>query len=179
MEIIALTSDSLRLCVFARKISFVVWAREKKMGIFYSRIFLSLSTCFKYGTHVHYSLTVNIAEVVAQLQEKSLRIFDFESEVFAGQGVAIFENRMVGGREMVFCGRRIGDAVSIGKLGRLLIKGEEWLKGASPTLTCSRSGVIMPSYCERVDLSMVEGSATFSMRERVDADISQGGGHLY
>jgi hypothetical protein len=51
--------------------------------IFFSRIFLSLSTCLKYGTHVHYSLTVNIAEEVAQLQEKSWRIFDFALQVVA------------------------------------------------------------------------------------------------
>jgi hypothetical protein len=41
-------------------------------GIFFSRIFLSLWTWFIFGTHVHYLLNVNIAEEVAQLQEKSL-----------------------------------------------------------------------------------------------------------
>jgi hypothetical protein len=30
---------------------------------------------------------------VAQLQEKSFRNYDYESEVIAGEGVAIFENR--------------------------------------------------------------------------------------
>jgi hypothetical protein len=46
--------------------------------IFFSRIFLSLSTLFKYGTLVHWSLAVNISEEVAQLQEKSWRILVFE-----------------------------------------------------------------------------------------------------
>jgi hypothetical protein len=68
----------------------VVWVREKKMGgkedegIFFSRIFLSLSTWLKYGTHVHYPLDVNVAEVVAPLQEKSWRNLKFASEVVAG-----------------------------------------------------------------------------------------------
>jgi hypothetical protein len=93
MEIIVLTSDSLRLGVLARKISFVVWTREKKMGgkedeeIFFSRIFLSLSIWFKYGTYVHLSLTVNIAEAVAPLQGKSWRFLDFELQVLVEQGV--------------------------------------------------------------------------------------------
>jgi hypothetical protein len=42
--------------------------------IFFSRIFLSLSIWFKYGTHVHCSLAVNIAEEVAQLQGNFWRI---------------------------------------------------------------------------------------------------------
>jgi hypothetical protein len=42
--------------------------------IFFSRIFLSLSTWFRYGTLVHLPLTVNISEEVAQLQEISFWI---------------------------------------------------------------------------------------------------------
>jgi hypothetical protein len=38
---------------------------------------------------------VNIAEEVAQLQEKSFWIFDFGSEVVVGKGDAIFGNRKI------------------------------------------------------------------------------------
>jgi hypothetical protein len=98
MEIIVLTSDFFVPWRLGEK-NFVCGLGERKEDggkedeeIFFSRIFLSLSTCFKYGTHVHYSLTLNIAEVVAQLQEKSWGISDFALQVLVGQGVGITKN---------------------------------------------------------------------------------------
>jgi hypothetical protein len=48
---------------------------------------------------------VNIAEEVAQLQGKSFWFTDFGSEVVAGEGVAIFGVRKMGGEKWFFCGR--------------------------------------------------------------------------
>jgi hypothetical protein len=49
-----------------------------------------------YYTYVPFSSILNVADEVAQFQEKSLGNFDFESEVVAGEGDRIFETGRLG-----------------------------------------------------------------------------------
>jgi hypothetical protein len=60
---------------------------------------------------------VNIAEEVAQFQGKSFRIFDFESEVVAGQGVAIFGARKMGAEKCFFADGKTGTPRALASWG--------------------------------------------------------------
>jgi hypothetical protein len=76
-----------------------------------------------------------------------------------------------------FCGRRKGDAMSIGKLECLLLR---WTKGGVADVDafakrCYHAVVLRNwSICRRWD-----GLSHSPSRRWADVDLSQGGGHLY